>query len=338
MTKLTRLDQIRGCLLGGAVGDALGADIEFMYLNEIRHEYGMAGLRDYADSDNGEFTDDTQMTLFTAEGLLDSQHDGSDELTNIHRAYLRWYVTQGEPSPLKFPPHSGLVSVLGMHRRRAPGNTCLGALQITKKLGELAFNNSKGCGGVMRSAPIGLFAPQLGDDAAVFDLAKDAATLTHGHPSGYFPAACLAVMIAALLRGQGPIEAVACAADQLRRHDNSGETMQAIEAAIALASNERPTAEQLEDAFKGGGWTGESALGISLACALTANSFEQGVLMAVNHSGDSDSTGAITGNILGALFGVYGIPQHWLKRLELRHVVDGIAGQLDAATTLKAGI
>jgi ADP-ribosylglycohydrolase len=225
-----------------------------------------------------------------------------------------------------------------MHRRRAPGNTCLGALQTTKKLREFAFNNSKGCGGIMRAAPIGLFAPQLGDDAAVFDLAKDAATLTHGHPSGYFPAAFFAVMIAALLRGKGVGGAMLYAADQLRLHDNSGETMRAVETAIALASHERPTAEQLEDAFEGGGWTGESALGISLACALTANSFEQGVLMAVNHSGDSDSTGAITGNILGALFGVYSIPSHWLKRLELRHIVDDIAGQLDAATTLKAPV
>jgi ADP-ribosylglycohydrolase len=323
-------------LLGGAVGDALGADIEFMWLNEIREEYGSEGLKDYA-SEQGVFTDDTQLTLFTAEGLLDSVKNGSDELSNIHRAYLRWYATQhGKPSALSLPSHDGLITMSGMHRRRAPGTTCLSALKATWKLGEFAVNNSSGCGGVMRSAPIGLFAPQLGDsDAAIFALADEAAALTHGHPSGHLPAGFLAVMVAALLRGKGPGGAILCASDQLRQYDDFDETMGAVEAAIALAGEGRPTPELLEDQL-GGGWTGESALSIAIACALTANSFEQGVLMAVNHSGDSDSTGAITGNLLGALFGVNGIPAHWLKRLELRHTVDGIAVKLDTATTAKA--
>jgi ADP-ribosylglycohydrolase len=334
----TRLDQIRGCLLGGAVGDALGADIEFMWLNEIRNEYGPEGVMDYTAGQHGAFTDDTQLTLFTAEGLLDSVADGGDELGSIHRAYLRWYATQGQRSLVKLlAPHSGLITVPGMHRRRAPGNTCLSALKATKRLGGFAVNDSKGCGGIMRSAPIGLFAPQLGDDdGAIFGLAVTAAGLTHGHPSGQLPAGVLAVMIAALLRGKGIGGALLNATDQLRHYDNFHETMQAVEAAIVLAGNGCPSPEQLENAFDGGGWTGESALGISLACALTANSFEQGVLMAVNHSGDSDSTGAITGNLLGALFGVNGIPAHWLKQLELRHTVDGIAVKLDTATTAKA--
>jgi ADP-ribosylglycohydrolase len=185
----------------------------------------------------------------------------------------------------------------------------------------------------MRAAPVGLFAPQIGDDSAVFEMATKSAALTHGHPSGHFPAGCLAVMIAALLRGGGPVGAVTCAATQLRMRKDSRETLQAIEGAVKLAALGRPTSpEQLETL--GGGWTGEEALAISIACLLSATGFADGVRMAVNHSGDSDSTGAITGNLLGAMFGVYSIPEPWRKRLDQRDVVDSVALRLDNATGL----
>jgi ADP-ribosyl-[dinitrogen reductase] hydrolase len=311
-------DQINGCLLGGAVGDALGADIEFMSLPEIRHRFGAAGLADYVGA-CGQITDDTQMTLFTAEGLLSA----GDRLTNIHRAYLRWYITQGGRPQLDVGPKTGLIAVAGMHQRRAPGNTCMSALNATRALGRLADNNSKGCGGVMRAAPVGLFAPTLGDNTKVFDLATAAAALTHGHPSGHLPAGFLAVMIAALSRGTSMLDAVVCAVEELLRHKGARETMRAVDAACDLASHGRPTPEGLEGL--GGAWVGEEALAISICCALTATTFADGVLMAVNHSGDSDSTGAITGNLLGAQHGIDGIPRTWLERLELRDTIERVA-------------
>jgi len=66
------LDAIRGCLLGGAVGDALGAPVEFLSLEGIRAHHGERGIEDYVEFTDGRgcITDDTQMTLFTAEGLL----------------------------------------------------------------------------------------------------------------------------------------------------------------------------------------------------------------------------------------------------------------------------
>ena len=65
-------DRVRGCLLGGAVGDALGAPVEFMERSEIVARFGEQGIRDYAPAYGrlGAITDDTQMSLFTAEGML----------------------------------------------------------------------------------------------------------------------------------------------------------------------------------------------------------------------------------------------------------------------------
>jgi ADP-ribosylglycohydrolase len=103
---------------------------------------------------------------------------------------------------------------------------------------------------------------------------------------------------------------------------------EAVGAAAALAERgDEPTAELVESL--GAGWVGEEALAISLYCALSARNFEHGVLLAVNHSGDSDSPGAITGNILGAALGVDSIPERWLAVLELRGVIEQIAADLD---------
>ena len=96
------LARIRGCLLGGAVGDALGAEPEFMTLEEILEAFGPAGVRDYAEAygRRGAITDDTQMTLFSAEGLLrawvrQATRGGTSALPVVRHAYLRWLLTQG---------------------------------------------------------------------------------------------------------------------------------------------------------------------------------------------------------------------------------------------------
>lgn len=80
----------------------------------------------------------------------------------------------------------------------------------------------------------------------------------------------------------------------------------------------------------GAGWVAEEALAISLYCALRAESFEHGVRLAVNHSGDSDSTGSMAGQLLGTAWGPEVIPARWLADLELRDVIERISGDLVA--------
>lgn len=159
------VDKYSGCLFGGAVGDALGWPVEFLSMEEIRGKYGRDGILDFVEASGGigAITDDTQMTLFTAEGLILAHrreletHVPTQWESAVHRAYLRWLSTQGESVP-RMVDEGWLLSVTGLHHRRAPGSTCLSALE-SGRMGTVdrPINDSKGCGGVMRAVPVGLF-------------------------------------------------------------------------------------------------------------------------------------------------------------------------------------
>ena len=330
--------RIRGCLLGGAVGDALGAEPEFMTLEEIRAAFGPAGVRGYEEAygRRGAITDDTQMTLFSAEGLIRAWVRGSlkglvDIPSVVRHAYLRWLLTQGiVPGSGEVGQDGWLFRVRGLHSRRAPGNTCLSALQVGLEAPAVAANDSKGCGAVMRAAPFGLF-PVLGDAERAFEVAAQCGALTHGHVSGYLSAGHLAATVAGLREGMALPAALVQADAILQRQEGHGETWRALAAAYLLAERGPPSPEALEGL--GGGWVGEEALAIAVCCALTAEDFAEGVLRAVNHSGDSDSTGAICGNLLGVLWGEAAIPAGWLAELELREEIGRLADDLFACGT-----
>ncbi len=331
---MDRIERFRGCLLGGAVGDALGAPVEFDSLEAIRARFGADGIRDYvpAYGRRGAITDDTQMALFTAEGLIraavrEDDKGICDPVAVVRHAYLRWLATQGaRPVSGRLGMDGWLVAERALWSRRAPGNTCLSALESSSLGAPKAANDSKGCGGVMRIAPVGLIG--RGDP---FALGCAIAGLTHGHPTGQLAAGALAVVIHELVAEKPLDAAVDAAAARLKEADRHEETLAAIEAARALAAEGAPSAERVETL--GQGWVAEEALAIGLYAALTAESFEDGVARAVNHGGDSDSTGAICGNILGALLGAGAIPGRWLADLELRHAILRLADDLYAVAT-----
>jgi ADP-ribosylglycohydrolase len=152
------------------------------------------------------------------------------------------------------------------------------------------------------------------------------AALTHGHPSGYITGGVLAVLIFAILEGSTLAEALAEAKSLLVTYRGHEETLDALNQAVALSNADLPNHEAIKRL--GEGWVAEEALAISVYCALVADGFEQAIVLAVNHDGDSDSTGAITGNILGAMHGTDVIPERWLEPLELRPVIEAIASDL----------
>lgn len=310
--------KIKNCLLGGAVGDALGAAAEFYSLAEIRARFGQDGITDYVKSYGkiGAITDDTQMTLFTAEALINYLNDKSKPLVQCgYASYLRWLRTQSEPIDESLMT-GYLFDQVELHARRAPGLTCMGALK-TGECGTITspLNDSKGCGGVMRAAPAGLVG--LEDP---FKAAADLAAITHGHPSGYLSAGAFAQIISSLFNGRDLDNAIQEGLKRLCVEPSCEETANAIYRAIDLSRAGAPSPEQIEKL--GGGWVGEEALSIALYCALCAESFEHGVLLAVNHSGDADSTGSIAGNMLGLM---YDIPDRWVDRLEVKDIVCEIA-------------
>src|SRR6267378_3638853 len=316
-------NRFRGCLLGGAVGDALGAPVEFLDLDEIVRAYGEQGIRDYAPAYGklGAITDDTQMTLFTAEAVLSAhlaaalQSHEPDFFRAAAVSYSRWLMTQENSRLISSGTQeaSWLLQQKKLFSRRAPGTTCLSALQTSRGRVTRATNDSKGCGGVMRMA--------MGDRGEI-------AAITHGHPSGFLSAGTLAVIVSLVLSGTALADAIRAAKEELRKHPSHKETLAAIEKAESLAKSrpcERTALREL-----GKGFVAEEALAMGIYCALGAKDFEDAIILAVNHSGDSDSTGSITGNLLGAAAGVEAIPGRWLAHLELRPIIEALADDLAA--------
>lgn len=331
---------VLGCLLGGSVGDALGYAVEFDSLEVIREKYGRAGLTDFVDAHRpgGSISDDTQMTLFTLEGLIRASirrrlFGETEPGTQVQYAYQRWLHTQGfewrdAGGPIADTrPDGWLIQQKGLFVRRAPGSTCVQALHgyaSGRKPGSFThrLNESKGCGGVMRAAPVGLWSE---DPAEVFRVGAVTGVLTHGHPSGFLPAGALAVIIGELLVGHSLTDAVESALRELSVWDDNEETTAGIRRARNLAAEGEPSAEKIQQEL-GGGWVGEEALAIAVyAATVRPDSFSEAVTLAANHSGDSDSTAALCGNIMGALLSVEAIPEQWRSKLELREVIEQLA-------------
>ena len=201
-------DRIRGSLIGGAAGDALGYPVEFINsFGKIQNRYGERGITRLAvDTFSGKalISDDTQMTLFTANGILNAKKQGIAMKYGICLAYIEWYLTQIGKKSGKYKD-CWIANVPELNERRAPGNTCMTALDAIYR-GQEPVNNSKGCGGVMRIAPIPLYAAvnnRMSIEEADL-MATDAAEITHQHTLGFIPAALMAHILYRLATDKAP--------------------------------------------------------------------------------------------------------------------------------------
>eukprot|EP00246_Nothoceros_aenigmaticus_P011588 TRINITY_DN3212_c0_g3_i1.p1 TRINITY_DN3212_c0_g3~~TRINITY_DN3212_c0_g3_i1.p1 ORF type:complete len:408 (+),score=84.21 TRINITY_DN3212_c0_g3_i1:182-1405(+) len=359
-------DRFIGCLIGGACGDALGARVEFDAAEEIFHHFGPSGIRDFVETYgiHGAFTDDTQMTLFTAEGLLSAvlsfrssnpdpkTFQAEDAVPALHQAYLRWLDSQGEVSrsPLfaEAKTQGLLVAQPGLRSRRGPGATC----RMSLKSGAVGsydnkINDSKGCGGIMRVAPCGLIVvsafPFLSsDDQAelAFKLGCVSAAITHTHPSGWLSSGFQAAVIARILSGDTLEIAIDKTTLLLKEEESNDETLEKVVEAQTLAAEFKNGTEVADSSAKqtlvlkhieqlGRGFVGEEALGIALYCALIcSDDVENAICYSVNHGGDSDSTGAIVGNIMGALYGEDAVPSRWRDAVEMADLIREVGRDL----------
>ena len=287
-------------------------------------------------------------------------------------AYLRWLGTQGVAVPPSAPvqPPRWIDGQEVLRNRRAPGNACLSGL-ATGEMGTVqrpVNPESKGCGTVMRSAPFGLI-PHL-EPETVYKLSADAASLTHGHPAARQSAGVFSLVIHALAGGLGPREAAESALGRLRGgvlrrgEEPDADVVARLEAALRLAGDLPGSGDILSPeelvAVLGEGWVAEEALagralrgprhapdagrspgmrspvrtstGISFRTRRPPPHFRAAIALAINHSGDSDSTGSIAGNILGAYYGEACLPEEWLADLEAPEVIRGMAALLVGVT------
>lgn len=341
---MKNLDKYRGCLIGGAVGDALGYAIEFLDEKSIFQKFGESGITEY-ELTNGKalISDDTQMTLFTANGLLLGTTRGqlrgimAPYPSYIAYCYKDWYRTQTESYPIdKANPYAytWLVNIPELFHRRAPGNTCMSAISAGAygSVNE-PINRSKGCGGVMRIAPVGLyFDIGIKPDSELDMIGAEVAAITHGHELGYIPAATLVHIIRRLAHEDISIEeavksAIKTTAGMFKKAKEISNYQKLMNKAVELSAKDISDLEAIHRL--GQGWVAEEALAIAVYCALKyPDDIDKALIAAVNHNGDSDSTGAIAGNIVGANVGLSGIPEKYKKNLELYDVIIEIADDL----------
>ena len=333
------IDRFRGCLIGGAAGDALGYTVEFRREQEIFSKYGEKGITEYdlQGDERAEISDDTQMTLFTAAGLMaaGARGDRDGYAAHIYRSYLDWLRTQRQTKPLpEEERYTWLAGVPELYDQRAPGVTCQSALQSGRPgTIERPLNRSKGCGGVMRAAPVGLYFADRPEAETAARIGAAAAALTHGHILGWLPAAALAQTVWELCRGGNSVrEAVTHSMETVKAMWSETEERDYFVAMVGLAldlAGRKPVTDLEAIHRLGEGWVGEEALAIAVFCAARyEDNFDRAITAAVNHKGDSDSTGAVAGNILGAKLGLAGIPAKYTERLELRDVILQVADDL----------
>ena len=338
------LSKIRGSLLGGAAGDALGYSVEFLRYDEIVERYGADGILGYdMTNDIAIVSDDTQMTLFTANALLlgktrramrgiDKPYEGYLAL-----AYLDWLKTQHRAwADARHRPCCWIYHVPEMHHRRAPGNTCMSVLE-NRSFGTVdrPANNSKGCGGIMRAAPIGLFFdPKDVPQKEIDRLGAASAAITHGHPMGWIPAAAFVHMVSRITYGdvqaadlKDLVFETNAAMDEQFGKELCEPLTALLRRAVRLAGADVTDLDGIRQL--GEGWVAEETLAIAVFCLLRyPDTFGQCIITAVNHDGDSDSTGSVAGNLLGALLGAEQIPEFYLDSLELRPIIEELARDL----------
>ena len=320
---MERQERFIGCMLGLAIGDALGFPIEFMNRSEICKIYGKQGVTDFVPElyhqRIGIYSDDTQMSMAVANALLASHLDDLESvMRHIRRQFYEW--TESDEN------------------NRAPGQTCLDAIANMRR-GVHWFSsgdsNSKGSTAVVRVAPIGLIYHGL--PARLIEVARAVSIATHGHPTALASAIVAAAAVAYLINEQpleGMLEALCRTLNQesgimgcrslMAGYDPLGEQTQKLkDLEHILAVEPRAAFDEI-----GGGWVSEEAVAAALYCFLRSpNDFRTTVLTAANagmsdlttrYNGrcDSDAIACIAGGLSGAYNGIAGIPKEWVKKIE----------------------
>jgi ADP-ribosylglycohydrolase len=324
-------DAICGCLLGGVVGDALGNVVSPLSLAQIRVRYGPSGLSDLAPAGGrwGAATDAAKASLFTAEGLVRwalrrARAEWTDPVPAVREAALRWRAVRGFDSPVA---RDGWLARLV--RMRAAGN----AGEPATAAGTAAAVEVEAPGPLpespadllIRLAPLGAVLEPL----EAYRTGLELASLSGAELESRVAAAALAAIVARIRGGEALEVAAVAMRDEVISTPGFGQTIRALDAALGAARSAPPEPNSVE--LFGTGASADEALGIGLFCALTAASFEDGVLLAVNHGGASAATGAVAGLLLGVVRGPWSIPARWLEAVELVPEVEEIAADLDAA-------
>ena len=334
------LDKVRGCMLGGAVGDALGYPVMNLNIDDIRKEHGENGISEYLLDENGKagISDITQLSLFTANGILAGKTkackigtEGPDVAT-VCQAYKDWVKTQ-ESDNTNESHTTWLYNIENLHSRRHSLESGIdifkgdfGSVEKPEKLG-MDF------GAITRIAPVGLYFKEENMQIEEIDVfAANVAASTHGYDAAYISAAILAHIINKVTYTEMTLkEAVSDAMNTVKRlcgykpHVES--VMEGLSIAVSLAGDDIDDKEAVSEI--GIGNSADEVLAAAIYFSLKyEEDFEKAIHAAVNNDGKSGAIASVTGNILGAYLGARAIPEKYLEKLELRHIIQIIAEDL----------
>lgn len=270
-------DRRAGAILGLAIGDALGATYEFCTPDEIPQEPLEIVGGGWLDLEPGETTDDTALTR----AVLKGYEDGSLDLRRVRDEMLSWQDT--DPKDIGNQTRKALD-----YLRSHPD-----ALSLPED------PDAQGNGAVMRAAPHGVKAR---DAIEAAENAWREAGLTHPSWECRASSALVAALVAHLVDGRQPEEALEHAFSLLESKDETGKRVRETLRPLEVYSHDP------------GGWTVYTTR-LALLCLLDATSFREGVEAAVRLGGDADTNGAVAGALLGARFGASKIPSRWLENL-----------------------
>jgi ADP-ribosyl-[dinitrogen reductase] hydrolase len=294
----SELDRFRGCLLGLAVGDAVGTAVEFQPRGSFVPLTDMTGGGPF-ELEPGQWTDDTSMALCLATSLIERR--GFDPVDQMNR-YCNW-------SEFGYLSSNGACFDIG--------NTVSAALARYRTTGD-PFSGSTnprtaGNGSLMRLAPVPMFYHP--DRARIWHYSGESSRMTHGAPECIEACRLFADMLARAFDGVAK-------ADILFAHDAADIASAALRA-IARGAYRDKTADDVS----GSGYVVD-CLEAALWCFVTTDSFSAAILHAANLGQDADTTAAVCGQIAGAYYGESGIPAHWLKQLTMQEETAGLADRL----------
>jgi len=309
-------EKFSNIIKAGAIGDSFGYNVEFQSWEHIRITYG--GPIMFSNCDNYIASDDTQMTLFCLEALKNNHQNNDnneDILKRIYEYYLDWNATQYHDLVIK----NDFSKQKELQKRQAPGRTCLTALG-SGRCGtmENKINDSKGCGGIMRVAPIAFLNKNLDD---IIYLGNMQAAITHGHPEGYLSSGFFAGLLYLGLKGFSFEDAYKEVKAKISLNKESKDFINYLNNLENNLETEFNNPNDMTEIL-GEGWTGETALGLAVYAFKHGKSFEHALVISTNHRGDSDSTASMAGQLFAAFNDLDSEDLEVYNNIDLKNVID----------------
>lgn len=342
-------DQFAGCMLGLAMGDAMGYEVKSLDFEQIQRAYGKKGLTKMIPNKttkNMRISDETQLSLFTLHGIMWADYLGgkagiSNYSTYVFYSYQQWLYTQMEivadvnyqwildNDQNSYP--CDFLSMKAFYKKRSPSRAIISTLESESKMnyGKLIYkiNNNK-ASDCLRTAPAGLYF--FDDPECAFRMGLDFAAITHTAPDAYLAAGCLSCIIANILNGFTIEQSALNTLKILKNYNHFEVCFKIIDDTLALLESDIKPMEAVKQL--GDGRTAESALGIGLYCACCHSvNAENAILLAINQDGNSDACGSVCGAIVGAYAGAEKLPKKWRQLLQFSSLIEKKSRELYVA-------